>query len=575
MTKPRLQRLMGVGVATALVACVVTAALVCTWQLGVYGRRAQALSQFGHFSASIELMGATSSERGQSVLAMTLRGDDGKLRSELAATRTRMDGLWTGLLALTALERQESVVLEEDAGTYRKILMNARAQVDALLAAPRETRSPADVERAVRTIYAAADQAQVLRDDLGEVLIGLTPDLTPFMTAAMAASDLREYAGRIRSLVAIRLNAGGSPSPAAAAEFASMLALTDILQQQIEHYAAPFIADPAVDRAMTAVTFGYFAGARAHAETVFAAPVGDPASSVEAFNKRYSPAIRTTEALRDAILKVGGERLAAERDRSLRLAVASLVAAVVGTLVGVSSLVVFDRGVFRPLVQARARMARILEGDLDAAVGKASAPFREMTDLDRDIEKLRRQQIELKRLEDEREVMARELRRLATTDPLTGLMNRRAFETEVAELFAAPAAWGAGLGIVMIDIDHFKSINDRFGHAIGDAVLREFGRFLLRAAPTGSRVARFGGEEFVLALSGLGRDELYARIEGLRLRLAGTVLLDEPSLSVTASFGVHFVPAGRRLDWDEFHRVADAHLYQAKRNGRNRVAWSA
>ncbi|MBB3936211.1 GGDEF domain-containing protein [Aureimonas phyllosphaerae] len=575
MTKPRLQRLMGVGVATALIACVATAALVCAWQLRVYTQREEALAQFGHFSTSIELMGATSSERGQSVLAMTLQGDDERLLGELAATRSRMEILWSELLAVTEEERERSPILQDDVDAFRKILADGRARVDDLLSLPPEKRPPAEVERSIRTIYAAANQARTLRDDLGEILIGLTPDLTPFMTAAMAASDLREYAGRIRSLVAIRLNAGGTPSTAAAAEFASMLALTDLLQQQIEHYATPFIADPVIDRAMTAVTFSYFAGARAYAETVFAAPVVDPAISVESFNRRYSPAVRTTEALRDAILEVARDRLASERDRSLRFAVASLLSAVIGTVVGVTSLVVFDRGVFRPLLQARARMARILAGDLDAAAGRISAPFREMTDLERDIEKLRRQQIELKRLEDEREVMARELRRLATTDPLTGLMNRRAFETEVAGLFAEPAAWGAGLGIVMIDIDHFKSINDRFGHAVGDAILKEFGRFLLRAAPTGSRVARFGGEEFVLALADMARDELYARIEGLRLRLAGTVLLDEPSLSVTASFGVHWVPAGGRLDWDAFHRVADAHLYQAKRNGRNRVAWSA
>lgn len=566
---------MRVGVAAALVACVLTAGLVAKRQLDAFGQREQSLAQFEHFAAAIRLMGATSAERGLSALSMTLPLDENVPRGELEAARKTVDRLFEKVMALTRSERGHSVILQEDADAYRSILEQGREQVDVLLAQARDERAPRTVERAVRTIYAAADHAQTLRDDLGEIIIDLTPDLTPFMTAAAAVSDLREYAGRIRSLVVIRLNSDAAASRSETTEFSSMVALTDHLQRQIEHYAAPFIDDPTIDRSVKAVNFAYFAGARAFAETVFAASSSQPATSVEAFNKRYSPAIRTTEALREQILEVGRARLEAERDASLRFAAFSLIAAVLGTLLGVISLVVFDRGVFRPLLLARERMARILEGDLAAAAGSIAPSFREMTDLDRDIEKLRRQQIELKRLEDEREVMARELRRLATTDPLTGLMNRRAFETEVVELFAEPATWGAGLGIVMIDIDHFKSINDRFGHAIGDAVLKEFGSFLLRAAPSGSRVARFGGEEFVLALAGMSRDQLYARIEGLRLRLAGTVLLDEPSLSVTASFGVHFVPAGGRLDWDEFHRVADAHLYQAKRNGRNRVAWSA
>lgn len=573
--KPRLQRIMRVGVAAVLIAGVLAAAVVTSRQLIAYRQRERALMQFEHFSASIQLMGATSTERGLSVLSMSATADSADMRAQLESARTEVDRLLAGVLALTGDEGDHGDILRDDAASFRHILTEGRRHVDDQLRAGPGKRASRDIEDAVRTIYDAASQAQLLRDDLGEILIGLTPDLTPFMTAASAASDLREYAGRIRSLVVIRINAGERPSAEAAAEFSSMLALTDILQRQIEHYAAPFIDDPAIDRAVHAITFAYFADARAHAETVFANTGGGTSAGVEAFNERYTPAIRTTEALRERILDAGRARLDAARDQALRLAALCFIGAVVGSLVAIASLVLFDRGVFRPLVLARERMARILEGDLDAASAGTSASFLEMTELDRDIETLRRQQLDLRRLEREREVMSRELRRLATTDPLTGLMNRRAFEDRVAAIFEDPLALGAGLGIVMIDIDHFKSINDRFGHGIGDAVLRGFGRFLLGELPPGGHVARFGGEEFMMAVADIDRQTLRARVEALRARLEAAAILPEPRLQITASFGIHWAPAGGRLDWDEFHRLADGSLYEAKRAGRNRVAASA
>ncbi|RIY02692.1 GGDEF domain-containing protein [Aureimonas flava] len=577
----KLQRIMHAGVAATLAACLLLTAVVVVWNLSAFRRHERALDQFDRFALSVRLMAATSAERGPVNRLLDGPSPSGPdAASHLVEARAQVDDLFDTLTRRFETELGSSIALREDAQALREALAEGRRAVDRRVAAAHDAHDPAETIAAFRAMFAATDRAQRLRDGVGRVLIELSPELTPLLTAVVAVSDLREYAGRLGSMVVLRIDAGPDTGETPIdeeleSEFDAMLSLTDSLYRQIENYAVPFIADPDVDRAMTAVTFGYFTNTRDYAETAFGILRDGGTVGFRAFNDRYGPGMRTTETLREKILDVAHDKLIAQRERSLNLASASCVGAVLGGLVVLATLAMFERGVFRPLLMARQRMARILEGDLAAAGAGPVNSFVELTQLDDDIEKLRRQQIDLRRLEREREALAQELKTLATTDPLTGIMNRRAFEERVAATFADPGALGLGLGIVMIDLDHFKSINDRFGHGVGDAVLRAIGRFLLQVLPPGGCVARFGGEEFVMALADTGPIELRRHAETLRAELEATPILAEPRLRVTASFGLHWVPAGGRLDWDEFHRVADGHLYEAKRSGRNRVVADA
>ncbi len=167
-----------------------------------------------------------------------------------------------------------------------------------------------------------------------------------------------------------------------------------------------------------------------------------------------------------------------------------------------------------------------------------------------------------------------ELERLARTDALSGLSNRRAF-TEFGEMALANAARAARpCAIVMIDIDHFKAINDRHGHAAGDAVIRALGAALAAAIRVGECAGRIGGEEFAVFLPDAGSDQgmalahrIQALVGAMRSR-AGDLPLE-----VTVSIGVastHGVPC----TLDELLARADRALYGAKRDGRNRVVLS-
>ncbi len=173
----------------------------------------------------------------------------------------------------------------------------------------------------------------------------------------------------------------------------------------------------------------------------------------------------------------------------------------------------------------------------------------------------------------ERRRMNDELRLLATTDFLTGLPNRRAFmrrlEDEHARLQRDPGACAA---VLLLDIDHFKHINDEHGHAAGDAVLRQLGGLLRDGQRKIDMLGRIGGEEFALLLPGTGPDAAAVYAERLRLRVAEAAMLldDGLRLTVTISIGIAAL-GGADSGGDVGLRRADQALYCAKRGGRNRV----
>lgn len=171
----------------------------------------------------------------------------------------------------------------------------------------------------------------------------------------------------------------------------------------------------------------------------------------------------------------------------------------------------------------------------------------------------------------ERRRLEEELRHLAVTDELTGLCNRRRFFEEADRAFRIAVATVSDLSVLMLDLDHFKAINDGFGHAAGDAVLREVAERCRTALRARDVVARMGGEEFAVLLPNtdaagarLVAQNLLAAISSRRVPVGGG------DLEVRASVGVAFMTNGDR-DIESIVERADRALYAAKGSGRNRV----
>ena len=165
----------------------------------------------------------------------------------------------------------------------------------------------------------------------------------------------------------------------------------------------------------------------------------------------------------------------------------------------------------------------------------------------------------------------RALAQLASQDPLTGALNRRAFMDAAQREFARVRRYGGELSCVMLDLDHFKSINDTFGHAAGDLALTAVAGLVRTRLRTPDLFCRFGGEEFVLLLPGTDQDGAAHLAESLRAGLARLELeLEGVCFTLTGSFGVAAVLAAD-ASMEQLLARADQAMYQAKEQGRDRV----
>lgn len=164
------------------------------------------------------------------------------------------------------------------------------------------------------------------------------------------------------------------------------------------------------------------------------------------------------------------------------------------------------------------------------------------------------------------------LRDLSIRDPLTGLLNRRYMEESLERELHRARRRDLSLGVVMLDVDHFKRFNDTYGHDAGDAVLRDIGQFLKQSVRDSDIACRFGGEEFTLILPEASREAVLQRVEQLRVGVANMTLMHQgqPLGPVTISLGVATFPDDGETS-ESLLRGADRALYRAKREGRNRV----
>jgi two-component system, cell cycle response regulator len=171
--------------------------------------------------------------------------------------------------------------------------------------------------------------------------------------------------------------------------------------------------------------------------------------------------------------------------------------------------------------------------------------------------------------------MVKRLEELATTDGLTGLLNKRALIEMARQKLRSAQRFGKPLSVLVCDLDHFKKVNDNHGHDVGDRVIVGFADALRRAKRETDTVGRFGGEEFVVVCEQTDPEgaELLAR--RVRQELAATTFVTkEGTLQVTCSVGVATYPQAGK-DWDELFKATDEALYASKRAGRDRVTvWS-
>ena len=165
-----------------------------------------------------------------------------------------------------------------------------------------------------------------------------------------------------------------------------------------------------------------------------------------------------------------------------------------------------------------------------------------------------------------------ELHKQAMADSLTGLANRRQLEHRLGSLLRDLERKGGVVSCLMLDVDHFKSFNDTYGHDVGDEVLRKVAAIMKSHTREDGLAFRYGGEEFVILLPGVGAEDAIRRAEAIRKDVAALRFEYRDSLieNITASFGVATAP--ENCAGEHMLTTADAALYQSKKNGRNQVS---
>lgn len=161
---------------------------------------------------------------------------------------------------------------------------------------------------------------------------------------------------------------------------------------------------------------------------------------------------------------------------------------------------------------------------------------------------------------------------ISSHDPLTELLNRRSFSNQVSEKMRIIGESKKIATLILIDVDHFKHVNDKFGHPVGDIVLKEVSNIIIKHIKTTDLATRWGGEEFLIFLFQTSINEAYALAENIRLEIQNKVIeADKFQIQITASFGISLLKDNFSNSFDTSFKAADVALYKAKNQGRNQI----
>ena len=508
----------------------------------------------------------------------------------------------TGLVDATFLETLRLTASPADSGALEAIqgkLWNVRQDALAAVARPRAERSIHAVEGYLQAMFAVQEAAYSFATAVHERINASNSRAGQATRLALLAWDLRDWSGRqtttLISYIGLRLPMAGEQ----AETLAVYKGRIETKWQAARAYAAT-LHNPNVTAALTAVEHGFWAkGGEAYATQV--APNRGRALDLEpdAFVSFIRPILDTILPLRDSALtealQLCDAEILASRDRfQFTLALLLLTACGAG-----AATYWFDRRVVGPIEQTTHVILALASGARDIIV-----PFRKRTDelgqMAEAIETLRRNAIqaeaaaremlklqqaqteekslllvELSQTNEDLAAANSELEALAATDALTGIPNRRSFDLFLGREWRRAQREEMSLGLLLLDVDHFKSFNDRYGHPAGDACLARVAAAIVTAmGRAGDIVARYGGEEFAAILPGTELEGALYVAEHIRLAVAALDIhhLDSPCGKVTISVGAAVVIPRPSLAPEALVNSADNALYAAKRAGRNQVA---
>ncbi len=526
-----------------------------------------ATQQAEAYEKTLHALQQLSAERGPANLVMSVEPGNEAALEKLGRYRAQTDAAIKRArahLSQAGFEGKTGAFVTATVRATEKQLRKARKVVDAIAASPLKERTLPAMSQAINLMFEAFDALQPLVAVQQRNFIQ-SSDATAsdsFMMAA-AVTDLREFAGRLGSYIVPPVAHGVAVDED---RFARIQQVTGQIQQVLRSLpksdALP--SDTRMAKALAAVEDRYVAGGLVFMQQLAAAGRYGrryPVTAAELTN-RYVPTMVPLEDLRGLVFAQLIERFHAhEAHASLTMILAATIA---GLTILVFSLLPLSLHhlVTRPMLTAR-RAIIMLSHDKQLAIDPDRSSIREIHDLFKAIGVLNG------RMRERRDLMD-ELRDRTERDALTGLMSRSHFESCVEQ--ASDQATGSSFGLLYLDIDNFKSINDSLGHQIGDKVLAEVGRCLGRFRSETVLIGRMGGDEFAICCTQASvreRDRLAASIVAT---IDSIDHVDGQAVPVSTSIGLSTGEPGPN-SYPILCRQADLALYKAKAGGRNAYVW--
>lgn len=490
---------------------------------------------------------------------------DTAARRKLAEFRALSDRSLAEIAPDTANEVSRHLVARDSLMAVQLRLGEARRAADRLSALPLTERSSIEIRAVITGMF---DVVETMRPLVTAAMAELTEhdsSLAGHALTGQMLGDLREYAGRMGSFLAPSIAAHEPLSTRAYDEL--VLTHGRILQiwQSLERQLALHADAPDLVTAVGEANRLYFGeGLGLIARLTAEGKSGYYSVTTEEMTLQYVPSMAPLEQLREHFLDDMLRHAQAARTASASWLQAVAAFTVLIVLINLSLLLAARRRIFRPLLQARDHIVALAEErslDRPARIGRHGG---EVHELFAALEILRLKLRERLRLTERLKVQAE-------TDALTGLLNRRTFD-RLGQGDPDFDYLPVEAGLILMDIDRFKPINDTYGHVAGDAVLRAVATLVSEMVRKNDLVMRYGGEEFAIVLPNTSVRTLARIAETLRAAIAeqAITLADGTALRVTASFGV---ATGRRggADWEALIDAADQALYAAKAEGRNRT----
>ncbi len=458
----------------------------------------------------------------------------------------------------------------------RHLLLEAREMADRLFATPHAEVSGRVFLQAVEKMVAIIPELQAsMAGGVARVLRNDT-DAPSLLALSLLAAELREQAGLLGSMFTPALVKQRQLTQDDEYRIEHTLGRIDTLRALIAA-RIDTLPEPRPSAAYRRLLQGYFGEGLQYIAKVRDEAARQPAPVTTAeLAARYVPMMRSITEFRDVMLADLQAHIEAQRRESLRLLTVTLLAAATLAAALLLSLGQFRRRVIRPFVQATRLIGAIADGGPvgEIPVGKYRG---EVDGMFHALNVLKDNAATQRQLQRERDRLIEDLAHMAETDFLTGLLNRRAFETHFETLRSQWRGSPPVLAFILFDIDEFKRVNDTCGHAAGDQALRTVADLCRKTWRQSDVVARVGGEEFAALCLGESVAHVVEMAERMRSAIERAEVVADGGFRfrITASFGVACLRWHKGARSDTLFRHADEMLYQAKTGGRNRVLYQA